>query len=185
MEEITRLLVSWSNGDKTALDRLMPLVYDELRRLARSHLRRERPDHSLQPTALVHEAYVRLIDQENVSWQGRAQFFGLAARMMRNILVDHARARRTAKRAGGEYKLSLSKIERYGRKPEVELTALDDALSDLSRLKPEHARVVELKYFGGLTIPEIAEVVGVSHATIERQWAFARSWLRREMEGKG
>jgi RNA polymerase sigma factor (TIGR02999 family) len=183
VEGITQLLVKWSDGDKAALDELMPLVYDELRRLARSYLRSRRQGHTLQPTALVHEAYVRLIDQKNVSLQNRAQFFGLAAKAMRSILVDHARRNSAAKRGGSQYKLSLSGADRLCHKPNVDLVALDDALSALSVIRPEHSRVVELRFFGGLTIEETAEVLGKSHATVERDWTFARSWLRRELSG--
>jgi RNA polymerase sigma factor (TIGR02999 family) len=179
---VTQLLIKWSSGDKAALDELMPLVYDTLRKLASSHLRRERGNHSLQPTALVHEAYVRLVDQQTTSWQNRTQFFGMAAKLMRNILVDLARDRRTAKRGGGQYLLSLSKADRIGKKPDIDLMALNDALNKLAAMKPEHAQVIELRFFGGLTIEETAEAMGISHATVERDWAFARAWLRREMK---
>lgn len=179
--EITQLLVSWSQGDQAAAEKLMPLVYNELRRLAKSYLRRERLNHTLQPTELVHEAYLRLIDQQHVSWQNRAQFFGLAATLMRHILVDHARERRAAKRQGQDYALSLSQADRFSRQPDVNLLALDDALQDLAAIKPQHSRIVELRFFGGLTIEETAAVLGVSHATIERGWSFARAWLRREI----
>lgn len=181
VEGITQLLVKWSDGDNGALSELMPLVYEELRRLARSYLRSQRQNHTLEPTALVHEAYVRLTVQQNVSLQNRAQFFGLAATMMRNLLVDHARLRGAAKRGGSQSLLSLSKADRLSTKPGVDLVALDDALKELAAIKPEHSRVVELRFFGGLTIEETAEVLGVSHATVERNWSFARSWLRRQM----
>jgi len=183
VEGITQLLVKWSDGDKAALGDLMPLVYDELRRLARSYLRRQRQSHTLQPTALVHEAYLRLIDQKSVSLQNRAQFFGLAAASMRSILVDHARRRRAAKRGGSQNTLSLNGAEGLIAKSDVDLVALDDALNALAAIKPEHSRVVELRFFGGLTIEEAAEVLGKSHATVERDWTFARSWLRRELSG--
>ncbi|HZS09091.1 MAG TPA: sigma-70 family RNA polymerase sigma factor [Blastocatellia bacterium] len=182
-EEITQLLINWSNGDQSAIDQLMPLVYDELHRLAASYLRRERDNHTLQPTALVHEAYLRMIDQHSVSWQNRAQFFGLAAQVMRNILVDHARGHRAAKRGGAEYTLSVSRADRPGRRPDLSLIALDDALNDLAAIKPQHARVVELRFFGGLTIEETAEITGISHATVERDRAFARAWLKKELSG--
>jgi RNA polymerase sigma factor (TIGR02999 family) len=178
---ITELLVEWSGGDKAALEELMPLVYDELRRLARSYLRRQAQTHLLQPTALVHEAYLRLVGQKSVTLQNRAQFFGLAATMMRNILVDHARLHRAAKRGGSQYNLSISKADRLSAKPELDLVALDDALNDLEAIKPQYSRIVELRFFGGLTIQETAAVLGISHATVERDWSFARSWLRREM----
>lgn len=180
-EQITHLLVQWSDGDQAALDKLMPLVYDELHKLAGAYLRRERLNHTLQPTALVNEAYVRLIAQGNASWQNRAQFFGLAAKLMRNILVDHARQHLAAKRGGEQYRLSLSKADRIGNKPGIDLLALDDALTDLTRTYPEHGRIVELRFFGGLTIEETAAALGLSHATVERGWSFARAWLRREL----
>ncbi|HWQ31893.1 MAG TPA: ECF-type sigma factor [Blastocatellia bacterium] len=180
-EEITQLLLNWSNGDQSAINRLMPLVYDELRRLAASYLRRERPDHTLEPTALVHEAFLRMVNQKEMTWQSRAQFFGLAATLMRNILVDHARRHRAARRGGNEYTLTLSHADRLSNQADVGLLALDDALNDLAAIRPQHARLVELKFFGGLTIAETAEVLGISHATVERDWAFARAWLRREL----
>lgn len=160
----------------------MPLVYETLRRLASSYLRRERNNHSLQPTALVHEAYVKLVDQRTANLQNRAQFFGMAAKMMRNILVDYARKRMASKRGGEQYRLSLSKADLIGNEPDVELMALNDALNELAEVRPEHARIVELRFFGGLTIEETASVMGISHATVERDWAFARAWLRREMK---
>ncbi|HEX4946008.1 MAG TPA: sigma-70 family RNA polymerase sigma factor [Blastocatellia bacterium] len=179
--EITQLLVKWSSGDKSVVDELLPLVYDELRRLAQSFLRRERADHTLQPTALVHEAYLRLVDQKKVTWQSRAQFFGLAAKLMRNILVDHAREHNAQKRGGGEYALSLSAADRFGLQPDVNLLMLDDALTALSATSPQLVQLVELRYFSGLTIAETAQVLGVSHATVERDWAFARAWLKKEL----
>lgn len=180
-EGITELLVKWSDGDRAALDKLMPLVYAELRRLARNYLRRERRNHTLEPTALVHEAYLKLVGQQSVTWKNRAQFFALAAKLMRNILVDHARSRKAEKRGGERYLISLSKADRFAKKPDVDLIALDDALTDLEAIKPEHSRIIELRFFGGLTIEETAEAMGVSHATVERDWSFARSWLRREV----
>jgi len=178
---VTQLLVEWGNGDQAAFDQLMPLVFDELRRLANGYLRRERQGHTLQPTALVNEAYLRLIDQNQIDWKNRAQFFGVAAKLMRHILVDHARQRRAAKRGGAEYKLSLSEADRFSHEPEASLIALDDALNALAATKPQHSRVVELRFVGGLTIEETAEVLGISHATVERDWSFARAWLRREI----
>lgn len=180
---ITQLLLKWSDGNKEALDRLVPLVYDELRRLARNYLRRERRNHSIQPTALVHEAYLRLVEQTDVTMHNRAQFFALAAKLMRNILVDHVRRRRASKRGGRQYSISLSRADRLGSKPDIDLIALDEALSGLAAVKPRHARIVELRFFGGLTIEEAAQVIGVSHATVEREWSFARAWLRREIAG--
>jgi RNA polymerase sigma factor (TIGR02999 family) len=180
-QSVTQLLVRWGSGDKAALDQLIPLVYDELRRLAASYLRRKSGEVTLQPTALVHEAYVRLADKKGATVEHRAQFFGLAAKVMRDILVDHARKRLATKRGGQQLRLSLDKAERLGRKPEVELLALDDALKVLSETNPQHSRVVELRFFGGLTIDETAEVMKLSHATTERYWSFGRAWLRREL----
>jgi RNA polymerase sigma factor (TIGR02999 family) len=180
-QSITQLLVKWGTGDKTALDDLIPLVYDELRKLAAGYLRRRSGPNTLQATALVHEAYVRLADQSSVSMEHRAQFFGLAAKVMRDILVDHARTRLAAKRGGEQIRLSLTEAERFGRKPEVELVALDDALKVLAATNPQHSRVIELRFFGGLTIEETSQVMNLSHATTERYWSFARAWLRREL----
>lgn len=180
-QSVTELLLKWGSGDKSALDELIPLVYDELRKLAASYLRRKPGAHTLQATALVHEAYVRLADQSSISMQHRAQFFGLAAKVMRDILVDHARKRLAAKRGGDQLRLSLSQADRFGHKPEVGLLALDDALNELATTNPQHSRVVELRFFGGLTIEETADVMSLSHATTERYWSFARAWLRREL----
>lgn len=182
-QSITELLVKWSSGDKAALDELIPLVYGELRKLAAIYLRRKPGAHTLQATALVHEAYVRLADQQGTSMQHRAQFFGLAAKVMRDILVDHARKRLATKRGGQQLRISLSQAERFGRKPEVDLLALDDALKELSATNPQHSRVIELRFFGGLTIEQTAEVMRLSTATTERYWSFARAWLRRELAG--
>lgn len=179
--EISQLLQHWSAGDQTARERLLPLVYDELRRLARGYLNRERGNHTLQPTALVHEAFLRMIEQEQVSWQSRAQFFGLAARLMRNILVDHARQHNAEKRGGGVIAVTLGAADRIGSAPDVNVIALDDALQSLATSLPQHAQLVELRYFGGLTIEETAKVLGVSHATVERDWVFARAWLKKEL----
>ena len=185
-ENITQLLLKWSEGDKTALDQLMPLVYDELRRLARSFLRRHGHPDTLQPTVLVHEAYLRLINQKQVTWQNRTQFFGLAARIMRNLLVDHVRERRAEKRGGGEYHLSLSHAEQVAaNRPEekIDLLALDEALERLAGLDPQQGRIVELRYFGGLTIDETAEFLGMSHSSVERDWSAARAWLYTQLNG--
>jgi RNA polymerase sigma factor (TIGR02999 family) len=179
--EVTQLLVAWSNGDKAALDRLMPLVHTELRRLARHYMSRERPGHTLQTSALVNEAYLRLVDQEEMRWENRAHFFGIAARLMRQVLVEHARGRRAAKRGGGQYRLSLSKVDRVASRPDVNLLALDEALGRLEALDPQKSRIVELRYFGGLGIEETAEVIGVSPATVKRDWSMARAWLRSEI----
>ena len=179
--DVTQLLLKWSSGEKSAVNELLPLVYDELRRLAKSYLRHERANHSLQPTSLVHEAYLRMLNQPKVSWENRAQFFGLASTLMRNILVDHARRRQADKRGGDEIMLSLGHADRLGKQSDVNLLALDDALQSLATNSPEHARVIELRYFGGLTIEETALVMHVSHATVERDWAFARAWLKKEL----
>lgn len=180
-EEITQLLIKWSEGDETALNQLMPLVYDELRSLARSYLRRQAHQNTLQPTALVNEAYLRLVNQRHVNWQSRAQFFGLAAKVMRNLLVDHVRQRNAEKRGGGACDLSLSYAERAGQQEDFNLLALDEALERLAALSPQQGRIIELRYFGGLTIPETAHVLGISHATVEREWSMARTWLFCEL----
>jgi RNA polymerase sigma factor (TIGR02999 family) len=180
--EVSQLLVDWRSGDKAALDKLIPLVHQELRRLARHYLRGERIGHTLQPTALVNEAYLRLIDYRDIQWQNRAHFFAVAAQLMRRILVDHARSRNYAKRGGAQQKLSLSKADRFANKRDVDLVALDDALKTLAAMNEQQSRLVELRFFGGLTIEETAEVLGVSHATVERDWAVARAWLRREIQ---
>ena len=181
-ESVTQLLLEWSDGDKAALDELLPLVYDELHRLAHAYLRRERANHTLQPTALVNEAYMRLVEQQHVRWQNRAQFFGIAANLMRQILVDHARQRMAAKRGGpDQHRLSLTQAERVINRAEVDVLALNEALNKLTEFDAQQGRIVELKFFAGLTIEEIVEVLGISHATIEREWKLARAWLRREL----
>ena len=177
--DITALLKDWSGGDREALERLMPVVYAELRRLAAAHLRAERPDHTLQPTALVHEAYLRLQGQRSVEWANRSHFFGIAARIMRRILVDHARKRRALKRDAAALRLTTGEPGAADRAPE--LIALDTALTNLERLDPQQARVVELRFFGGMTVEETAESAGISPATVKREWRTARAWLRREM----
>ena len=182
-ESITQLLVDWNHGDQKALDKLMPMVYSELRRLAGNYLRRERPGHTLQPTALVNEAYLKLIDQKNAKWQNRAQFFGVAAQLMRRILVDHARQHQAAKRGGSDQqRLSITSAETIAKKPELDLLALHEALEELTTIDPQQGRIVELKFFGGLSIEEMAEVLGIGHATVERDWKMARAWLRRKLE---
>ena len=178
--EVTQLLADWANGDPEALDRLTPLVYGELRQVAAGYLRRERADHTLQPTALVHEAYLRLVDQQNTSWRDRSHFYGIAARLMRQILVEHARHRRAAKRDGG-YKVTLNGAERSLQERTVDLMALDDALQDLARLDPRQSWIEELRYFGGLTVEETAEALKISPATVQREWTTAKVWLRHEM----
>lgn len=179
---ITELLEEYAAKDnRAALDELLPLVYDELRRIAASYLRRENAIHTLQPTALVHEAYMRLVGQKNVDWQNRAQFFGLAANMMRRILVNHAEARRAEKRGGNVARLELNETMIEVDSQNLDLLALNEALEKLAKLDKQKVHIVELKFFGGLTTEEIAAVVGKSDATIEREWSFARAWLRKEM----
>jgi len=176
-EGVTRLLLDSARGDRASLDRLLEQVYDELRRLAAAQLGRERPDHTLQPTALVHEAFLRLVDQHSVDWKNRARFFGLAAQMMRRILVNHARDRAALKRGGGAEKLTLGAIEDWSGDATFDIADLDDALGRLAALDPRKGQVVELKFFGGLTTQEIAEVLETSTATVERDWRFAKAWL--------
>ena len=180
--DITLILERWHSGEESALEELVPLVYRELRRLAGNYLRRERHEFTLQPTALINEVFLRLIDQP-VNWQSRAHFFGIAARLMRRILVDRVRVRLAAKRGGVHYSLSLSKANQIAGKPNVDLLALNLALHKLEDLDPQQSRIVELRFFGGLTIEESAEVLSVSHATVERQWKMARAWLRYELGG--
>jgi RNA polymerase sigma factor (TIGR02999 family) len=179
--EITGLLIRWSEGDPDALDELVPLVYDELRRLAANYIRRERPGQTLQPTALVHEAYLRLVDQQNLEWHGREEFFALAAKVMRNLLVDRARRRAAYKRGGDAYKVSISDVDIAIRQSNLELIMLDDILDRLAAIKPQYCRIVEMRVFAGLTIPETAKALGVSDTTVERDWRFARAWLHREL----
>jgi RNA polymerase sigma factor (TIGR02999 family) len=181
-ESITELLLKWSDGENSALEQLMPLVYDELRRLAVRYLRHERANHTLQPTALVNEAYMRLVDQHRVEWQNRAQFFGFAAKLMRNILVDHARTRQTVKRGGNQFRVSFDSSKQAGIKPQIEFIAVHEALERLAIFDPQKARIVELRFFGGLSIEETAEVLNVGHATVERDWKLAKAWLKRELE---
>jgi RNA polymerase sigma factor (TIGR02999 family) len=180
-EAISELLVKWADGDASARERLMPMVYDELRRLARNRLRGERAALTLEPTVLVHEAYLRLVDQNSVTWRNRAQFFGLAARIMRNILVDHSRQRDAAKRGRDEVRVSLSHAERLAGREPASVLALDEALKDLSAIKPLHSQIVELRFFGGLSVEETAEVLSISPSTVARHWRFARAWLARAM----
>lgn len=181
--EFTQLLVNWRNGDKTALDRMTPVVYDELRKLARFFLAAERPDHTLQPTALVHEAYVRLVDQHSVDWKNRAHFLGVASSMMRRILINHARDRQAAKREGFANAIALEDALGVFTNPRIDLLELNQALHELTELDPQQGKVVELRYFGGLTIEETAEVMGISPATVKREWGTARLWLLQQMEG--
>lgn len=181
--EVTELLQLWSDGRRDALDRLLPLVHRELRRLAASYLRRERPDHTLQPTALVNEAFLKLVDQRAVRWQSRAHFFGIAAQAMRRILVDWARARSSAKRGAGEVVLPLDEALAGTEMRSVDLLALDEALTRLAALDSQQSRVVELRFFGGLTLDETAEALRISPATVSREWTVAKAWLYAELRG--
>jgi RNA polymerase sigma factor (TIGR02999 family) len=180
--EINRLLANWTGGDQQARDALIPLIYDELRRIARRHLRHERPDHTLQSAALVNEAYLRLAGQKPPQWQNRAHFFGVAVQMMRHILVDHARNRRAAKRGAGAPRLSLDREIASPQKSDVDIVALDDALNKLAELDPQQSRLIELRFFGGLSLEETAIVLGISPRSVERSWTAARACLRLEME---
>ncbi len=179
--DVTHLLLAWNDGDNEALERLMPLVYAELKRLAERYLWRERSGHTLEPTALVHEAYLKLIDQRHARWQNRAHFFAIAAQAMRRILVDHARARQAGKRGSGEEKFALDEAIEVSDRQADQMVALDDALKTLAELDPQKGRVVELKYFGGLSLEEIAEALGISRATVVREWRMAKAWLYGEL----
>jgi RNA polymerase sigma factor (TIGR02999 family) len=180
-QNITKLLVDWRNGDQEALDQLMPLVYEELRRMANHYMRNERKGHTLQTSALVNEAYLRLVDHENIDWQNRSHFFGLAAQAMRRILVDHARSRNYQKRGGNAERVSLDEAANFAEERATELIALDEALQELAKLDPRKSRIVEMRYFGGLTGEETAEVLGISTATVARDWETAKAWLLREL----
>jgi RNA polymerase sigma factor (TIGR02999 family) len=178
---VTALLTRWRQGDSTALEELLPLVYNELRRIAARQLRRERPNHTLQPTALVHEVYLKLVDQHRIEWQSRAQFFGVAAQLIRRILVDHARNRRTAKRGAGTLTVTLNDAISEPVRQDIDLVKLDDALLSLATKDEQQSRVVELRFFGGLSIEETAEVLRISPSTVKRDWAAAKAWLYRDM----
>jgi RNA polymerase sigma factor (TIGR02999 family) len=183
--DITSLLRAWSNGDRSALDQLLPVVYAELHRQAERYMRSQPPGHTLQATGLVHEAYLRLVHRQDKEWSGRAHFFGVAAKAMRSILVDHARARGAAKRGGGADQLTLEDVEASdagaGPGGEIGVLALDEAITRLAELDPRKGSLVELRYFGGLSIEETAKVLGISPATVKREWRTARAWLRREL----
>jgi RNA polymerase sigma factor (TIGR02999 family) len=181
--EVTRLLVSWCDGDESAYERLMPLVHGELMRLARHYMRSERPGHTLQPTALVNEAYLRLVDWKNVRWQNRSHFYGVAAQMMRRILVDFARSRPAHKRDGGARLVTLGEADGLQQEPHADLLALDEALDALAAFDPRKVAIVELKFFGGLSVEETAEVLKLSPTTVMREWAKAKAWLYRELSG--
>lgn len=179
--QITEQLIAWSNGDQAAMEQLIPAVYQELRRMADRFLRRESAGHTLQPTALVHEAWLRLIDQTRVNWQNRAQFFGVAAQMMRRILVDHAKTKHREKRGGDAVKLSLDEIINLSQERAADLIALDEALDALGNFDRRKCSVVELRYFGGLSVEETAEVIGVSPDTVMRDWKLAKAWLYQRL----
>lgn len=183
--DVTRLLVAWKNGDSSAGDQVLPLVYDELRRAAQRAMRGESVGHTLQPTALVNEAYIRLVDQNDSGWKNRSQFFGIAAQMMRRVLVDHARARLSEKRGGGARAVTLDDLhdvpQDSATSNEVDILSLSEALERLAALDHDQSRIIELRYFAGLNIEETAEVLGISPATVKREWVVARAWLRREL----
>ena len=179
--DVTQLLIAWSSGDREALDRLIPLVYDELHALAEHYMRRESPGHTLQPTALVHEAYLELVDQNRAQWRDRAHFFGVAAQLMRRITMQHARRLHTAKRGGAVPKVSLDETLVLSAERAAELIELDDALDSLAVLDPRQNRIVELRFFAGLNVEETAEVLDVSSATVKREWRTAKAWLLNEM----
>lgn len=178
---VTQLLVGWGKGDKEALDRLLPIVYDELRRQAARYLRKERVGHTLQTTALIHEAYLRLIDQRNVHWQNRAHFFGIAGQLMRRILVDHARTKKRLKRGGSDVRVSLTEATATLKGQDLDVVALDEALTRLEQIDAQQGKIVELRFFSGLTVEETAEALGISTGTVKRDWSMARAWLHREI----
>jgi RNA polymerase sigma factor (TIGR02999 family) len=179
--EVTNLLIQWGNGDAQALDKLMPLVYEELRTLARQHLRREHPGQTLQTADLVHEAYLKLVNQRRVRWQNRAHFYAIAAQLMRRILVDRARMRKRAKRGGGAAQVSLSQETLMAPEPSFDFVAFDEALEELARIDPRKAKIVELRFFGGLSVDETAEFLDISAATVMRDWRMAKAWLHKAL----
>lgn len=179
--DVTQMLVAYGEGRREVLDELLPLVYDELHRIAANYMSRERRDHTLQPTALVNEAYLRLMDQQRVDWHNRAQFFGIAANMMRRILVNHAAARKSEKRGSGGDKVSIDEVQLFFEQQDLDVLALDEALSRLSEHDASKTELVEMKFFGGMTTDEIAAATGRSSASIERDWVFARTWLHKEL----
>jgi RNA polymerase sigma-70 factor, ECF subfamily len=181
--DVTQLLTAWTDGDQAALDQLVPLIHEELRRLARNYMRGERVGHTLQTTALVNEAYMRLVDQKHVRWQNRAHFLAIAAQLMRRILVDYARRRQYQKRGAGALQVSLAEVELLSDERTPDLVALDEALIDLAEIDPRRSRVVELKFFGGLNIEETAEILKVSPTTVERDWTTAKAWLYQRING--
>lgn len=183
-KSITHFLKAWGEGDKKALDEIMPLIYDELHRLALNRLRQERADHTLQATALVNEAYMRLAEWQSIEWQNRAHFIGVAAQVMRNILVDYARKHIAGKRGGDRYRISFAAVPNLKQEVDLDLVALDDALKTLETLDPQQSRLIELRYFGGLSIEETAAVLGISETAVSREWKLAKIWLMHELENK-
>lgn len=182
--DVTLLLSRVSEGDNSAPGKLLELVYEDLRHLAGAYMRDERSDHTLQATALVHEAYVRMVDWENVTWENRAQFFAVAAQVMRRVLVDHARGRNAAKREGSQHKLALDEAVSFASEKEFDVLALEEALSTLEKLDPRQAKIVEMRFFGGLSIEEVAHVLKLSPTTVKREWTIAKAWFQRELSGK-
>ena len=182
-KSVTQLLIDWKSGDKSALDTLMPIVYDELRRIASRYLRKHPPGHILQTTLLVHEAYLKLADNENINWQNRAHFFGVAARIMRNLLVNYSVANKAEKRGGGSIKISLDEATILAKTPAFEVLELNEALNRLSAMNERQSQIVELRFFTGLSNEEIGEVLGVSLATVNREWRLSRAWLHSELRG--
>jgi len=183
-EGITQLLINWRDGDKAALDQLMPLVYEELRRLARGFMGKERNNHTLQTSALINEAYLKLVDQDETNWQNRAHFFAVSAQIMRHILIDHARSYGYEKRGAGAQRLGLDDVKVFSEERAGELVALDEALTDLATVDPRKSRLVELRFFGGLNIEETAEVMNLSPTTVQREWRAAKAWLQRFIKGE-
>jgi RNA polymerase sigma-70 factor (ECF subfamily) len=183
-QDVTDLLIEWSKGDQEALNKLMPLVYDELHRLASRHLRHERPGHTLQTTALVHEAYLKLVDQRKLTWQNRVQFFAAAAQVMRHILVDHARRRRALKRGGDYCRLSLDEATISSEEKNADLLTVNEALNSLAAIDTQQSRVVELRVFGGLTVEETAEALGISSRTVKREWSMGKAWLHKQIRNQ-
>ena len=183
-KDVTDLLIDWSKGDQEALNKLMPLVYDELHRLASRYLRHERPGHTLQTTALVHEAYLKLVNQRDANWENRVHFFAVAAHVMRQILVDYARRHHASKRGGDLYKLSLDEALVTSEEKGADLLALDEALERLAAIDPQQSRVVELRVFGGLTVEETAEALGISPRTVKREWSMAKAWLHKQIRNQ-
>jgi RNA polymerase sigma factor (TIGR02999 family) len=183
-EQITQLLIDWNNGSPEAMEKLMPMVESELRRIAANYMRRERPNHTLETSALVNEAYLKLVDQRQVRWQNRSHFFALASQLMRRILLDHARSQRRAKRGGAAIPLNLDDVAVMAPEKSAELVALDDALTRLAEFDPRKSKIVEMRFFGGLTVEEVAEVLGIAPITVMLNWRLARAWLQREMRGE-